>query len=106
MPRLKYNNSYDDLRRLMAIAGVPGHWVENGSLKQFRRDGGAVLNFWPPTHTVTIQGRQDRAEALLSAILSVGSDDFREVLSTYPMNDGRTSMTPEYQKPIRPEWYR
>ena len=53
-----FKGDFEDLHTLVANSGTPGYWRElpNGHI-QFRSVRGAVLNWWPTTGTITVQGK-------------------------------------------------
>jgi len=62
---LRFNGSLKELQTLIADAGISGNWKEEGGEKQcFRSDDGAVVNWWPRTGTLQLQGRSDAKEAI------------------------------------------
>ena len=60
-----FRGDFEDLHRLVANAGTAGYWRElpNGHI-QFRSVGGAVLNWWPTTGTITVQGKPAAVDEL------------------------------------------
>lgn len=52
--RIKGRHAESELKELLSV--FSGRWVEKGKLIQFHADGGAVLNWWPGTGTIQIQG--------------------------------------------------
>ena len=47
---------------VLAFAGCPVAWAERGTGHWQVRFGGAILNFWPSTHTLHLQGRWEQAQ--------------------------------------------
>jgi hypothetical protein len=72
------------LRRLVTLTGIPGEWTKgkNGH-RQFRAAGGAVLNYWKTTGTITFQGRDLPAAELKAMVLQ------RAIVIRVPVNSGR-----------------
>jgi len=65
---IKHKGSLDELKA--KIAGITGAWSEDGSGKQtFRSQEGGVLNWWPSSGTIQVQG-QDPAKSILELALS------------------------------------
>jgi hypothetical protein len=66
---IKYTGPFEELQRLVKITEVVGYWWEpDDGHHQFRARLGALLNWWPSTHTVTIQGKPLAKEQLASKL--------------------------------------
>lgn len=66
---LKYTGKIWDLKRLTWDSGLRGYWTNHGN-RLWRFDWrGAVLNFWPSTHTVQFQGADWAAVRLKKCLL-------------------------------------
>lgn len=66
----KFKGSLDELKAVIEAAGIEGEWkAEAGSKYSFRSQDDGVLNWWPGTGTVQLQG-QNAGKAALEAALS------------------------------------
>lgn len=64
----KFFEGIDALVALVEQSGQKGTWSENNGCHSFRSHRGGVLNFWPATSTVMVQGKspgKDELEAIL-----------------------------------------
>jgi len=58
--RERFTGSIDELKRQIDQAGIAGNWTDSEQGKYvFRSKAGAVLNWWPSTGTVQIQGKEE-----------------------------------------------
>lgn len=65
----KFKGSFEELHTLIEAAGVKGAWQEEGGAKRcFRSQDGGVLNWWPSTGTLQLQGQADAKQALEGAL--------------------------------------
>jgi len=81
---LRYNGSLEELKALIASAGVYGTWQDESSDKvSFRSDDGAVLNWWPRRSTVNVQGKPE-AQAVLTSLFSGGGISSRILAPAAP----------------------
>lgn len=70
MPK-KYRGAIEELKELIERAGIRGDWDEDGQGKHsFRGTEAGVINWWPSTGTLNVQGPAD-AKAKLEAALAV-----------------------------------
>lgn len=68
----KFKGDFEDLHKLVAQTGTAGFWRElpNGHI-QFRSVRGAVLNWWPTTGTITVQGKPVAVDELKFALAAL-----------------------------------
>ena len=68
----KFKGDFEDLHKLVVQTGTPGFWRElpNGQI-QFRSVCGAVLNWWPTTGTITVQGKPVAVDELKFALAAL-----------------------------------
>lgn len=56
---MEFKGSYEDLQALVAQLGLEGKWTEGGNnSRQFRTTDGAVIDWWPTTGRIRVQGKQ------------------------------------------------
>ena len=66
----KFKGSIDDLKARLEAASISGKWSGEGQSKpSFRSDDGGILNWWPNTGTVQLQGKEE-AKATIEAAIS------------------------------------
>ena len=53
---MEFKGSLEELAALIDAAGVAGHWNDEGVFHEFVADDGALLNWWPTTSVVSIEG--------------------------------------------------
>lgn len=68
----KFDGSLEELKQRMASAGVRGEWTaEEGQGKHvFTTPNRGVLNWWPKTKTLNVQGKADAKAPIERALLS------------------------------------
>jgi hypothetical protein len=57
------------LRKIVSLIGLEGKWIETKDVCQYRATGGAVLNYWESTGTITFQGPEFAAAELKAMVL-------------------------------------
>lgn len=68
---MEFKGSLEELAALIEAAGVAGHWNDEGVFHEFVADDGALLNWWPATSVVSIEGKPEsrgRLEAVLTSV--------------------------------------
>ena len=84
----KFKGAIAVLESRLEAAGIAGTWSHEGKGKHsFRSDDGGILNWWPSTGTIQIQGKED-ARAALEAAIS-GAVPSKVVLQTAPLQPAR-----------------
>lgn len=80
----KFRKSLEELQHLLKEAGVSGQWTYDGQADKhvFRSEDGGVLNWWPKTGTVLVQG-QPVAKIPIEAALDVTSGAAASIASTH-----------------------
>ena len=65
----KFKGELDELKALIAGAGIEGAWKEEaGGKHSFKSKADGVLNWWPGTGTLQFQGQADGKAALEAAL--------------------------------------
>ncbi len=67
----KFAGSFDNLRELVTLTGMDGGWEQMAGFWRFRCHGGAILNWWPSTGTVNLQGPSSEIEKIATAMRRV-----------------------------------
>lgn len=73
MASSRFTGTLEDLKRLMEAAGIGGTWSESEGKVSFRSNNQGVLNWWPATGSLQLQGKSDGKNELDAAISSGGS---------------------------------
>ncbi|OPX99210.1 MAG: putative nucleotide-binding protein containing TIR-like domain protein [Syntrophorhabdus sp. PtaU1.Bin002] len=64
----KFSGTIDELKCLIETVGLKGKWSGDGSDKHvFKSDNSGILNWWPSTGTVQLQGQDDAKQQLEAA---------------------------------------
>lgn len=61
---MPFHCSLEDLRSVVALLHIPGHWVDEGEFHTFSSDSGEHINFWPASGELTVQGHSERSREL------------------------------------------
>jgi hypothetical protein len=67
---MNFLGTYAELQDEVKLTGVYGEWRDLGNRKQYRSDGGAILNWWQSTGTIRVQGPGLAAEEFQAKLLS------------------------------------
>ena len=71
----KYRGDFEELREMVARLKHPGEWLGDNKKRVYRADSGAVLNWWPSTGTLQLQGPAEACSALETALSGALRDD-------------------------------
>lgn len=69
----KFRGSLDELKAIVSESGYLGQWSQNNGHHIFRSDDRSILNWWPSTGTLNVQGPNEpknKLEATLSVALA------------------------------------
>ena len=61
---MQRNGSPDDLRALVTLQHLPGHWSDEGPLQCFSTDNGEHINVWPATGALQVKGHPQSSRTL------------------------------------------
>src|ERR1700674_4075537 len=68
----RFKGSLEQLHTLLTSAGIDGAWADDGKGKHsFRSKEDGILNWWPSSGTIQLQG-QDEAKDVLEQAISAG----------------------------------
>ena len=73
---VKFRGELAELQAHMTALGYQGEWTEDNGKHAFRSEDGAVLNWWPSTGTLQVQGPtsvRNKLEEAISIVLSGNS---------------------------------
>lgn len=74
----KFFDIFETLQDVVSLIEIDGQWTSVGEMKQFRSDGGGVMNYWPTTGTLFFQGKHAPLWRLFYAVRSeLGRDQER-----------------------------
>ena len=69
---MTFNGSLEDLKALISLLHLQGHWVDEGPLQTFSTESGEHVNFWPANGELQVKGHpagsRELAERLSQAI--------------------------------------
>lgn len=73
----KFRGEFSELKSLVFDLGCKGRWESNKDQKQkvFRSEDGAILNWWPSTGTLQVQGPGEARVKLAEAVTKALSGD-------------------------------
>lgn len=63
---MEFTGSLEELAARVEAAGITGHWNDEGVFHEFVGDDGAVLNWWPETSAVTVEGKPEARIGLVA----------------------------------------
>ena len=73
---MPYQGSLEDLKALISLLHLQGHWMDEGPPQSFRTDNGEHIHFWPAKGELQVKGHpqasHDLAARLEQAIDSQG----------------------------------
>lgn len=61
---MEFKGSLEQLIARVETAGIDGHWNDEGVFHEFVGDNGVILNWWPETSALTIEGKPESRPAL------------------------------------------
>ena len=74
---MTFQGSLEDLKALVSLLHLQGHWIDEGPLQSFSTDSGEHINFWPASGELQVKGHpkasQELAARLEQAMASRGS---------------------------------
>ena len=74
---MTFQGSLEDLKALVRLLHLQGHWMDEGPLQSFSTDSGEHINFWPASGELQVKGHpqasHDLASRLEQAMASRGS---------------------------------
>ncbi len=76
MQPLNFSGSTDDLKSIVQLLHVDGHWTHEGPFDLFRLESGESINFWPTSGEIRVNGHPGSARDLterLQALISSAS---------------------------------
>ena len=53
---MHYQGSLDDLKAVVSLLHLPGHWVDEGAFHIFSCDNGDHINVWPDQAELQVKG--------------------------------------------------
>lgn len=71
----KYRGTIEELMRLIEAAGIRGEWSDDGQGKHsFRSKEAGLINWWPSTGTLNLQGPVEAKATLVAALANQSVD--------------------------------
>jgi hypothetical protein len=69
---MKKKCNFDEFRAFIQLLGFAGQWDDDtSSFHTFRTDSGGVINWWPSTGTIDVQGKKLARPVVRSAIATL-----------------------------------
>jgi deoxycytidylate deaminase len=95
---VRFTGSFDELKA--KLQGIEGEWRDlNPNQRQFRAAKGGVLNWYPSTGSLTLQGSTPAVEDLRTAVIAA----LAGALPTVPVKETATTTPPKkLMKPVSP----
>jgi hypothetical protein len=75
--KARFIGNYEDLKDCFCEAGQTGVWTCREDQYRFDSDTGAVVSWWPRTHTILFQGRPCAAKRAEAAFIEVATIRYR-----------------------------
>jgi hypothetical protein len=73
---MSFQGSLEDLKALVDLLHLQGHWMDEGPLQSFSTKSGEHINFWPASGELQVKGHphasRDLAARLEQAIANQG----------------------------------
>ena len=61
---MPFQGSLQDLKALITLLRLQGHWIDEGALQTFSTDNGEHINFWPATGELQVKGHPEASHNL------------------------------------------
>jgi hypothetical protein len=61
---MPFQGSLEDLKDLITLLQLQGHWIDEGALQNFSTDNGDSVNFWPATGELQVKGHPEASHNL------------------------------------------
>jgi len=61
---MDFSGSIEDLKALISLLHLDGHWVDEGVLHTFNTVSGEHINFWPAKGELRVQGHPEGSRTL------------------------------------------
>ena len=61
---MPFQGSLQDLKALITLLRLQGHWIDEGALQTFSTDSGEHFNFWPATGELQVKGHPEASHNL------------------------------------------
>jgi hypothetical protein len=65
---MPFNGSLEDLKALISLLHLEGHWVDEGPLQTFSTDSGEHINFWPASGELQVKGHPQASHELAARL--------------------------------------
>jgi hypothetical protein len=61
-------DSLEDLKALVSLIHLQGHWIDEGTLQSFSTDSGEHINFWPASGELQVKGHPQASRDLAARL--------------------------------------
>ena len=65
---MPFQGSLQDLKALITLLRLQGHWIDEGALQTFSTDSGEHINFWPATGELQVKGHPQASHELAARL--------------------------------------
>ena len=99
----RFSGSFEDLKLLLGSLASQGQWsVDSDTLKQFRHSkNGGIINWYPSTGTIAIQGKESGKMQLEAVVLQALSNIGKDGITSTPPPTPVREETPAGSEPPR-----
>jgi hypothetical protein len=65
---MAFKGSLEDLKALITLLHLQGHWIDEGPLQSFSTEGGEHINFWPASGELQVKGHPQASRELMARL--------------------------------------
>ena len=65
---MTFQGSLEDLKALVSLLHLQGHWMDEGPLQSFSTDSGEHINFWPANGELQVKGHPQGSRELMARL--------------------------------------
>jgi hypothetical protein len=65
---MPFQGSLEELKALITLLQLKGHWSDEGPLQTFSTDNGEHINFWPATGELQVKGHPQASRDLAARL--------------------------------------
>ncbi len=66
---MTFQGSLEDLKALISLLHLQGHWMDEGPLQSFSTESGEHINFWPATGELQVKGHPEASKNLEAGLV-------------------------------------
>ena len=65
---MPFQDSLWDLKALVSLLHLQGHWIDEGPLQSFSTESGEHINFWPASGELQVKGHPQASHNLAARL--------------------------------------